>query len=82
MNTRWSPLYRIGNEEGERLHCRGHMCMSPWFQRDWDGVMMCNGCKGRVTDPFIEVVTTAAVVAVYPGDVARELSEEEAGYNG
>ena len=49
---------------------------------DWNGVMMCNGCEGRVTDPIIELVTNDAIVAVYPGDVARELSEEEVGYNG
>lgn len=82
MNMKWTPLYQIVNEEGERLHCRGHMCMSPWFQPDWRGVMMCNGCKGRVTDPIIVAATTDDVVAVYPSDVARELSEEEVGYSG
>ena len=82
MDTKWSPLYQIVNEEAERLHCRGHMCMSPWFQLDWNGVMMCNGCAGRVTDPIMELVTNDAIVAVYPGDVARELSEEEVGYSG
>lgn len=82
MGTMWTPIYQILNEESERLHCRGHMCRSTWFRPDWNRVMMCNGCGGRVTDPIIVAVTTDMIIAVYPGDIARELTEEEVGYNG
>ena len=82
------PKYRRAtqffNSEGKRLHCRGHMCMSPWFIVSYDGFLMCNGCHGQVYVPKdLESFTdmTQPPVLVWPTDTARELTPVELSYN-
>ena len=84
MNTFTSPVWHIVNDTEEYWHCTGHMCMSPLWQKSWDGFIACNGCLAKYDGPaspnLVEVVS--CTVQVTETDIARELSEEEVGYNG
>ena len=79
-----SPVWNIINDDNEYWHCPGHMCMSPMWQKSWDGRIVCNGCLGTYNGPplpnLVEVVS--CTVQVTENDIARELTEEEVGYNG
>ena len=83
-NTITSPVWNIINDDNEYWHCPGHMCMSPMWQKSWDGRIVCNGCLGTYDGPalpnLVEVVS--CTVQVTENDVARVLTEEEVAYNG
>ena len=58
--------------------------MSPMWQKSWDERIVCNGCLAKYDGPsqpnLVEVVS--CTVQVTENDIARELTEEEVGYNG
>ena len=60
------------------------MCMSPMWQKSWDGFIACNGCLAKYDGPALPnlVAVVSCTVQVTENDIARVLTEEEVGYNG
>lgn len=82
MSERTSYLWQYTLPGSDlRWFCDGHMCRSPYFQTSYDGYVVCNGCLGKTHPPRnADVLIVPDVqVAVYPEDMARDLTDEELG---
>ena len=72
-------------KDGKAYLCDGHMCRSMWWQDDYNGEVVCNGCLAR---PLALNVSTAypvtkdnePLVWVHAGTLARNLTDEEIAY--